>query len=60
MKKKYLQELVLSWSTSVGGDDDVDGLVLQDLQPHPNFKALSIQKLGGARLPHWVSSGWLV
>ena len=50
--KQYLNDLQLEWSHTVeqNGADDV----LNNLQPHPNLKRLTIQGYGGLIFPDWL------
>ncbi|XWS42954.1 hypothetical protein CRYUN_Cryun16bG0058300 [Craigia yunnanensis] len=51
-EKQHLQSLVLQWS----GDNDDDDKSLEDLQPHPNLKKLSVRGWrGDAKFPSWLS-----
>ncbi|KHG09592.1 Putative disease resistance RGA4 [Gossypium arboreum] len=53
-EKQHLRSLVLLWSD--GNDDDDDEKSLEDLQPHPNLKELSIGGWrGDAQFPSLVS-----
>ncbi|KAK3223859.1 hypothetical protein Dsin_010884 [Dipteronia sinensis] len=51
--KKYLNKLVLEWSS------DFDGMIVEDvlnaLQPHWNLKVLSIKHYGGEKFSNWTA-----
>ncbi|XP_039044403.1 putative disease resistance protein RGA1 [Hibiscus syriacus] len=50
--KQHLRELVLQWS----GDSEDEEKSLEDLQPHPNLKKLSVRRWrGDAKFPSWIS-----
>ncbi|XVF15650.1 hypothetical protein REPUB_Repub09cG0172800 [Reevesia pubescens] len=51
-KKQHLEWLALEWT----GYNDDDEKSLEDLQPHPNLKALSVKGWrGDAKIPSWLS-----
>ncbi|XP_026378814.1 putative disease resistance protein RGA3 [Papaver somniferum] len=57
--KKNIARLELHWDSRTCDDFDrnnnVNG-VLDDLQPHPNLKRLTISHLCGSKLPAWMST----
>ncbi|XP_028120531.1 putative disease resistance protein RGA1 [Camellia sinensis] len=55
-EKKFIQKLTLEWTGDKDGVDyvDVDGRVLEDLQPHPNLKELNVEGYGGITFPSWM------
>ena len=50
--KQYLDDLRLEWSHTV--EQNGANIVLNNLQPHPNLKRLTIQGYGGLRFPNWL------
>ncbi|XP_050284425.1 putative disease resistance protein RGA1 isoform X4 [Quercus robur] len=57
-EKQRLDSLYLNWveediDEAGAGDDDMS---LEALQPHINLKALSLERYGGVRFPHWFLS----
>ncbi|KAB1226142.1 putative disease resistance RPP13-like protein 1 [Morella rubra] len=55
--KKYLEKLVLSWNDLECEDADIlesQRSVLDNLQPHPNLKSLTVNYYSGGRFPDWV------
>ncbi|PRQ56748.1 putative P-loop containing nucleoside triphosphate hydrolase, leucine-rich repeat domain, L [Rosa chinensis] len=52
--KKYLNELVLEWGSSITDNSQIDREVLEKFQPHGNLKRLSIYSYGGTRFPGWL------
>ncbi|KAK9041355.1 hypothetical protein V6N11_016459 [Hibiscus sabdariffa] len=59
-EKQHLHSLVLQWSGPPFLDNEDDGddeeKSLEDLQPHPNLKELSVEGWNGdAKFPRWLS-----
>ena len=58
--KSYLDELILNWETEGAIDGGITQYVattddiLNQLQPHPNLKQLSIKNYPGVRFPNWL------
>ncbi|XP_052115459.1 putative disease resistance RPP13-like protein 1 [Arachis duranensis] len=51
--KQHLHELEFKWST---GTRHSANDILDQLEPHPNVKRLTIQNFAGDRLPNWLGS----
>lgn len=53
--KQYLKTLKLEWTTATRFlCHTTDAEVLENLQPHPNIKELSIRRYGGSIAPSWL------
>ncbi|KAG8650169.1 putative disease resistance protein RGA4 [Manihot esculenta] len=56
-EKPLLQSLELHWDQGWEVSNvDRDEMAFQNLQPHPNLKALNVHGYGGRRFPSWFSS----
>ena len=51
--KPYLDELQMEWNCDSDMGQNGADIVLNDLQPHPNLKRLTIYRYGGSRFPDW-------
>ena len=51
--KPLLDELQLEWNCDSDVEQNGEDIVLNDLQPHPNLKRLTIYRYGGSRFPDW-------
>ena len=51
--KPLLDELQLEWNCDSDVEQNGADIVLNDLQPHPNLKRLTIYRYGGSRFPDW-------
>ncbi|KAF3965433.1 hypothetical protein CMV_010378, partial [Castanea mollissima] len=55
LKEKEIFKLKLNWYEEEEEDyRDKHEKVLEDLQPHPNLKSLTIESFGGKKFPSWV------
>ena len=55
--KRYLDELSLNWDEMISNDVIQSGAIddiPNKLQPHPNFKKLSIVSYPGVTFPNWL------
>ncbi|XP_034701830.1 putative disease resistance RPP13-like protein 1 isoform X2 [Vitis riparia] len=51
--KRHLDELSLAWRDE-GTNDVIQSGVLNNLQPHPNLKQLTIEDYPGVAFPEWI------
>ncbi|XP_059597039.1 putative disease resistance RPP13-like protein 1 isoform X2 [Vitis vinifera] len=54
--KRHLDELSLAWRDE-GTNDVIQSGVLNNLQPHPNLKQLTIAGYPGVAFPDWIGGG---
>ncbi|WRX28633.1 NB-ARC - like 10 [Theobroma cacao] len=54
-EKKRLQSLRLQWGPNTRGDNKKNELLLDNLEPHPNLKELTVFGYEGARFSTWLS-----
>ena len=52
--KKHLDELILGWKKEDTPNDVIQSGVLNNLQPHPNLKQLTIYCYPGENFPNWL------